>query len=93
MKKIYIGAAYYPEMWEESEIEKDIQRCKETGINCLRIGEIRLGKMEPKESEFDLPWLEKIVDKLYENGIYTVMCTPSATPPRWLLDKYPERAR
>ena len=46
--------------------------------------------MEPKESEFDLPWLEKIVDKLYENGIYTVMCTPSATPPRWLLDKYPE---
>ncbi len=90
MKKIYIGAAYYPEMWEESEIEKDIQRCKETGINCLRIGEFAWGKMEPKESEFDLPWLEKIVDKLYENGIYTVMCTPSATPPRWLLDKYPE---
>ena len=77
-------------MWEESEIEKDIQRCKETGINCLRIGEFAWGKMEPKESEFDLPWLEKIVDKLYENGIYTVMCTPSATPPRWLLDKYPE---
>lgn len=90
MKKIYIGAAYYPEMWEESEIEKDIQRCKETGINCLRIGEFAWGKIEPKESEFDLPWLEKIVDKLYENGIYTVMCTPSATPPRWLLDKYPE---
>ncbi len=90
MKKIYIGAAYYPEMWEESEIEKDIQRCKETGINCLRIGEFAWEKMEPKESEFDLPWLEKIVDKLYENGIYTVMCTPSATPPRWLLDKYPE---
>ena len=90
MKKIYIGAAYYPEMWEESEIEKDIQRCKETGINCLRIGEFAWGKMEPREGEFDLQWLKKIVDKLYENGIYTVMCTPSATPPRWLLDKYPE---
>ncbi len=26
MKKIWIGAAYYPEMWDESEIDKDIVR-------------------------------------------------------------------
>ena len=90
MKKIYIGAAYYPELWDESEIDKDIRRCKELGINALRTGEFAWGKMEPKEGEFHLDWLEKIVDKLYENGIYTVMCTPTATPPRWLLDKYPE---
>ena len=38
--KIFIGAAYYPELWEESEIEKDIQRCKDLGINVLRIGEL-----------------------------------------------------
>lgn len=90
MKKIYIGAAYYPELWDESEIDKDIRRCKELGINALRMGEFAWGKMEPKEGEFHLEWLENTVDKLYENGIYTVMCTPTATPPRWLLDKYPE---
>lgn len=90
MKKIYIGAAYYPELWDESEIDKDIRRCKELGINALRTGEFAWGKMEPKEGEFHLEWLKKIVDKLYENGIYTIMCTPTATPPRWLLDKYPE---
>ena len=92
-KKIYLGAAYYPEMWDESEIDKDIERCKELGINCLRMGEFAWGRMEPKEGEFDFGWLLRVVDKLYENGIYTVMCTPSATPPRWLLNKEPETRR
>lgn len=87
---IYIGAAYYPEMWDESEVEKDIDRCKRLGINALRVGEFAWGKMEPKEGVFDFAWLEKVVDKLYENGIYTVMCTPTCTPPRWMLDKYDE---
>ncbi len=90
MKQIYIGAAYYPEMWEESELEKDVERCKSLGINTLRVAEFAWGKMEPREGEFDFSWLERVVDKLYENGINTVMCTPSATPPRWLLNKYPE---
>lgn len=90
MKEIYIGAAYYPELWQESEVDKDIQRCKELGLNVLRVGEFAWGKMEPKEGEFHFEWLEKVVDKLYKNGIYTVMCTPTCTPPRWLLTKYEE---
>ena len=35
MKRIFVGAAYYPELWDESEIDKDIQRCKDLGINVL----------------------------------------------------------
>ena len=89
-KKIYIGAAYYPEMWPKEEIEKDIARCREAGVNVLRIGEFAWGKMEPREGEFHLDWLKEVVDRLYGAGIATVMCTPSATPPRWLLNKYPE---
>lgn len=93
MKRIHIGAAYYPEMWDEWEIDKDIERCKNLGINALRVGEFAWGKMEPREGEFRLEWLAHIVDKLHENGIDTVMCTPTATPPRWMLDKYPEMRR
>ncbi len=93
MKKIYIGAAYYPELWEESEVEKDIARCKEYGVNCLRVGEFAWGKMEPKEGKYDFAWLLRVVEKLHENGIYTVMCTPTCTPPRWMLNKYPEMRR
>lgn len=89
-KQIYIGAAYYPEMWDEGELDKDIERCKTFGVNTLRVGEFAWGKLEPKEGEFDFGWLLRVVDKLYKNNIFTVMCTPSATPPRWLLNKYPE---
>ena len=90
MDKIYLGAAYYPELWDEEELEKDIARCKEVGMNCLRIGEFAWGKMEPEEGKFDLSWLVRVVDRLYKNGIFTVLCTPTATPPRWMLNKYPE---
>ena len=90
MKKLYVGAAYYPELWNDSEIDKDIERCKSLGINTLRVGEFAWCKMEPEEGKFEFGWLKDIVDKLYANGIYTVMCTPTATPPRWLFNKYPE---
>ena len=90
MKQLYLGAAYYPELWEEAEIEKDITHIKEAGLNCVRVAEFAWGRMEPKEGDFQLGWLERVVEKLHENGISTVMCTPTATPPRWLLNKYPE---
>ncbi len=93
MGKIYIGAAYYPELWDESEVEKDVKRCKELGINCLRIGEFAWGKMEPREGEYSFDWLIKVVDVLHENAISTVMCTPTCTPPRWMLNKYPDMRR
>ena len=90
MKKIYVGAAYYPEMWEESEVDRDIVRMKEAGVNVVRVAEFAWGKMEPEEGKFDLGWLERAVDKLHKAGIDVIMCTPTCTPPRWLLDKYPE---
>ena len=65
MKSLFIGAAYYPEMWDEAEINKDITRCKELGINCLRVGEFAWGKMEPKEGKFDFSLFKNVVDKLY----------------------------
>ena len=90
MRKIYVGAAYYPEMWAEEEIDKDIAQMKELGVNCVRVGEFAWGKMEPREGEFDFSWLKTAVDKCYAAGIVTVMCTPTCTPPRWLLDAYEE---
>ena len=93
MKKFYIGAAYYPELWDKSEIDKDIAKMKEYGMNCMRIGEFAWSEMEAKEGEVNLDFFKYVVDKLYENGIYSVLCTPSCTPPRWLFAKYPDAMR
>ena len=90
MKKVFVGAAYYPELWADEEIAADIARMKSAGINCVRMGEFAWGKMEPEEGKYDLEWLARATDMLHAAGIAVVLCTPTCTPPRWLLEKYPE---
>lgn len=90
MKTPFLGCAYYPEDWDESEIPYDISKMKEAGITCARIGEFAWKKMEPHEGEYDFAWLHKVVDALSEAGIAVIMGTPTATPPHWLLKKYPD---
>ena len=89
----YLGAAYYPELWDKSEILKDVERMKSIGINCVRVGEFAWATMEKKEGEFDFSIFKYMLDTMYENGIYTVLCTPSCTPPRWAFEKYPDALR
>ena len=90
---LYLGSAYYPELWDKSEIEKDVQRMKDAGLNCVRVGEFAWSEMEGKEGEFDFSLFKYMLDVMYANGIYTVMCTPSCTPPRWAFEKYPDARR
>lgn len=86
----YMGAAYYPELWQEKDIDEDIVKMKKIGFNLMRIGEFAWGKMEPQEGKFCFDWLKNVLDKLYEAGIDVILCTPTATPPEWLTTKYPE---
>ncbi len=79
-----LGAAYYPEDWDESEQDNDIKKMVEYGIDCVRIGEFAWKRMEPSEGVFDFGWLHRVVDRLYKNGISVVLGTPSATLPTWL---------
>jgi len=86
----YLGAAYYPEAWERTELEKDISRMKELGVNVVRIAEFAWIFMEPEEGKYDFEWLHRAVRALGDAGIAVVICTPTATPPAWLTKKYPE---
>lgn len=84
----YLGAAYYPEVWPLENIDGDIRQMKEAGCNVMRIAEFAWGAMEPEEGKYEFGWLHTVVDKLYEAGIGTILCTPTATPPQWLTDRY-----
>lgn len=90
-RKLYHGAAYYPELWNERVIEEDIQQMKEVGINVVRMGEFAWSNMEPEKDKFDFQFFTSIINRLYEHGIETVMCTPTPTPPRWFSYGHPER--
>lgn len=86
----YYGVAYYPEVWDKSNIDNDILKMKEIGLNTVRIGEFAWSTVEKEEGKFDFSLFEYVIDKMNEAGIGVILCTPSCTPPKWLTDKYPE---
>ncbi|MBM7603876.1 beta-galactosidase [Metabacillus crassostreae] len=90
-KKLYHGAAYYPELWNEEAIEEDIKYMIEAGINVVRMGEFAWSIIEKEEGEIDVTFFIDMIKKLSEQSIETVMCTPTPTPPIWLTHNHPER--
>lgn len=46
---MYLGVDYYPEHWDVSMIDEDMQRMKEMGVNIIRIGEFAWHLMEKKK--------------------------------------------
>lgn len=86
----YLGAAYYPEDWPLEQVDVDIKLMLEAGMNVMRVGEFAWRRMEPVEAQYDFAWLHHVVDRLGEAGIATILGTPTATPPIWLVERYPE---
>jgi beta-galactosidase len=62
----------------------------ELGLTYIRIGEFAWSRMEPRDGELRFEWLDRAVDVLADAGLKVVMGTPTATPPKWLVDKFPE---
>lgn len=89
------GGDYNPEQWLDRPdiLEKDVEMMKKAGINSASLGIFSWSVYEPEEGEFHFEWMESIIDRLYQNGIYTVLSTPSGARPAWLDEKYPEALR
>lgn len=89
------GGDYNPEQWLDRPdiLEEDIRMMKKAGMNCATLGVFAWSALEPREGEYHMEWLSDIMDKLYENGIYTIFATPSGAKPVWLSEKYPEVLR
>lgn len=85
-----IGADYYPEHWERERWEEDAQLMKKAGIQVIRIGEFAWSLYEPKEGVFQFDLMDAAIEFFGGQGIRIVLGTPSATPPKWMIDRYPE---
>lgn len=84
-----LGICYYPEHWPESMWAQDAKEMKELGLRYVRIGEFAWSRIEPNEGKYTFDWLDRAIDTLTSAGLEVIMCTPTATPPKWLIDKYP----
>ncbi|WP_321886961.1 beta-galactosidase [Paraburkholderia bannensis] len=85
-----LGVCYYPEHWPEAMWKDDAARMNALGIEQVRIAEFAWSRIEPSPGEYDWGWLDRAIDTLGEAGLKVVMCTPTATPPKWLIDRHPE---
>ena len=85
-----LGVCYYPEHWPESWWADDARRMREMGIQFVRIGEFAWSRLEPEPGRFEFDWLRRSIDILGAAGLKVVLGTPTATPPKWLVDLHPE---
>ena len=89
MKRI-LGVCYYPEHWPEEQWAVDAARMAEIGLTWVRIGEFAWARMEPEAGRMDWGWLDRAIGVLGSHGLKVVLGTPTATPPRWMLNKHPD---
>ena len=85
-----IGVCYFPEHWPRERWEADVEEMVEAGIEVVRMAEFAWGCLEPSRGEFDFEWLDEVVGMFGEADVDVVLCTPTATPPKWLVDERPE---
>ncbi len=85
-----LGVCYYPEQWDESLWASDAARMAEIGLTWVRIGEFAWSRMEPQPDQYDWGWLDRAIATLGAQGLKVVLGTPTATPPRWMLDRHPD---
>ncbi|WP_353653155.1 beta-galactosidase [Porphyrobacter sp. SLTP] len=85
-----LGCCYYPEHWPEAIWAKDARRMREMGLSLVRIGEFAWSRIEPEPGHYDWDWLDRAIQTLHAAGLQVILGTPTATPPKWLVDQMPD---
>lgn len=90
MDHITLGVCYYPEHWPEDMWQADLQEMKRCGIEVIRIAEFAWNKFEPQEDVYTFDFFDRFMEVAEKENMKVIFCTPTATPPLWLTEKYPE---
>jgi beta-galactosidase len=85
-----LGVCYYPEQWPEDWWEDDARRMRALGLSRVRIGEFAWSRIEPEPGRFEWGWLDRAIETLASEGLGIILGTPTATPPKWLVDRMPD---
>ncbi|MCS7241965.1 beta-galactosidase [Candidatus Caldatribacterium sp.] len=85
-----LGVCYYPEHCGMEKVPEDLRRMKDLGIRFVRVGEFAWSRIEPTPGTFSWEWLDAFFDEAHRIGLFVILGTPTATPPKWLIDRYPD---
>ena len=56
-----LGVDYYPEQWDSSLMDNDMDTMLEMGCNVIRIGEFSWHLMEKTEGQYDFSFFDKVI--------------------------------
>ena len=85
-----LGVCFYPEHWPSIDLKQEFRSMRMMGITHVRMGEFSWSRIEPKEGIFQFGWLDEAMDAASNAQMKITLGTPTATPPNWLIQKYPE---
>jgi beta-galactosidase len=72
-------------------IRCDYQRMRRCGISAVRIGEFSWASVQPEPGDsYDFSVLRSAIELAGQFNLDVWLCTPTACPPKWLVDQYPE---
>ena len=66
---MWLGVDYYPEQWNESMMDSDLDNIVELGSNVIRIAEFAWHLIEKKEGEFDFSFFDRVIQKAKEKKL------------------------
>jgi beta-galactosidase len=90
---LLVGAAWYPEQWDEATADRDLESMEAAHIHLARVAEFAWSAMEPSEGHYEWEWLDHAIEEAAKHHVYIVLGTPTAAPPAWLTTKYPGTLR
>jgi beta-galactosidase len=90
MTRQRLGVCYYPEHVAEELWAEDAARMRGIGLSLVRVGEFAWSRLEPKPGLYRFDWLGRAIDRLHAEGLDVVLGTPTAAPPKWLVDRMPD---
>ncbi len=95
LSQLWHGADYNYEQWLDSPdiLADDFRLMRQAQCNLMNVGIFAWSMLEPEEGRYTFEWLDRLMDELAANGIRADLATPSAAPPAWLSQKYPETRR
>lgn len=85
-----LGVCFYPEQWPEMNLLEEFKTMRDIGIQHVRMGEFSWTKLEPTSGCYNFNWLDEAMDAASYCGLKVTLGTPTATPPSWLIQKFPE---
>lgn len=89
------GGDYNPDQWRDCPeiIDEDIRLMKLAGCNTMSLGIFSWTMLELSEDNYDFSFMDKMMDKLGDNGIKVFLATPSGARPAWMSYEHPEVLR